>query len=112
MQRFVEGDVVDESKDLKNVSDEDVHHLAVLDTRLRNIDRHLENVLLDGNKIIPIDHGCCFPIISSKQCFIGIFWTKPRILFNVETKAVTDSIPIEILNFCNHLTFVCRRSKK
>lgn len=41
---------------------EDIQRMALQDLRMLNADRHLGNVLVDeNNRLIPIDHGLCFP---------------------------------------------------
>lgn len=40
---------------------EDRGRLAVFDTIIGNLDRHTGNYMMDGDKIISIDHGYAFP---------------------------------------------------
>eukprot|EP01063_Lacrimia_lanifica_P013547 TRINITY_DN2019_c0_g1_i1.p1 TRINITY_DN2019_c0_g1~~TRINITY_DN2019_c0_g1_i1.p1 ORF type:complete len:468 (+),score=161.60 TRINITY_DN2019_c0_g1_i1:381-1784(+) len=64
---------------------EDIHRIAILDIRLCNSDRHGGNVLVVkeeaddvAERLVPIDHGCCFPTDLSELEFEWLLWSQSK----------------------------------
>lgn len=60
VQPMVEGEEVEMSQIIANVDIEQVRDVALFDQLINNTDRHMGNVLLDGDQLVMIDHGLAF----------------------------------------------------
>nr|GEV95916.1 hypothetical protein [Tanacetum cinerariifolium] len=78
--------------DIKAFPISEVHKIAVMDLRFANADQNLGNILRvmnpDGPRLIPIDHGYCWPYTST-----DIFRTATLVL---QRQAEKGSSPFEI----------------
>ncbi|OQR94082.1 phosphatidylinositol kinase (PIK-E3) [Achlya hypogyna] len=71
---------------------DDVHAIALLDLRLVNQDRHAGNLLVqrrEGNRLVPIDHGCTLPEYDAmgEAQFAWLFWPQSRQPLSAAAKA-------------------------
>ncbi|PWA61964.1 phosphatidylinositol 4-kinase gamma 4 [Artemisia annua] len=79
---------------------DEVHKVAVLDLRFANADRHFGNILWamhpDGlPRLIPIDHGYCWPSTFEECKFDWMRWPQSKKPFSQETAAYIDSLSAE-----------------
>ncbi|KAL6877613.1 hypothetical protein ACP4OV_012828 [Aristida adscensionis] len=85
----------------------EVQKIAVLDIRLANADRHAGNILVcqdeDHLKLVPIDHGYCFPEKFEDCTFDWLYWPQAREPFGAESISYIKSLDAEkdiaLLNF-------------
>jgi len=73
-----------------------VRRIALLDMRLLNLDRNIDNLLLSQNRCIPIDHNLVLPEYFGGCFFVWMDWEEAKTPFSVEEKAYVDSIHPEI----------------
>ncbi|CAI5702732.1 unnamed protein product [Peronospora effusa] len=85
----------------KFISVEQVHHIALLDVRVFNTDRHPGNILLMGEKkpytMVPIDHGCILPswFHLSEARFDWLEYPQSRAAFSTMTMQYIDGLDVE-----------------
>lgn len=75
---------------IKQLPLKEFQDLAILDIRAHNSDRHLGNLMTDGKKIIPIDHGCICP--KAFQDRAELCWMLWPQAFTPFTEAATQEI--------------------
>jgi len=78
---------------------EDVHKIGVLDIRIMNCDRHSGNMLYckETKRLLPIDHGLCFPSASSElgnASFDWLLFPQSKEPFSSESLKMIESIDI------------------
>nr|GFA49314.1 hypothetical protein [Tanacetum cinerariifolium] len=85
--------------DIKAFPISEVHKIAVMDLRFANADRNLGNILRvmnpDGPRLIPIDHGYCWPYTFEDCRFDWMRWPQAKEPFSQETKEYIDSLDAE-----------------
>eukprot|EP01059_Diplonema_ambulator_P035500 TRINITY_DN8366_c1_g1_i1.p1 TRINITY_DN8366_c1_g1~~TRINITY_DN8366_c1_g1_i1.p1 ORF type:complete len:418 (+),score=86.86 TRINITY_DN8366_c1_g1_i1:176-1429(+) len=97
-QRFVPSDA--ESWDVMPacLPTEYIQRIAILDIRMCNSDRHGGNVLVcrgaegDVTKLVPIDHGCCFPTDLTELEFEWLLWKQSKSPFSTACKHYIASL--------------------
>lgn len=99
-----EGSLEDLSPDLFHK--DEVHKIAILDLRLLNLDRNVQNILVKikvnkktGKKVrtlIPIDHGLCIPDNLAVCSFdlAWLSWRQAEVPFSKRSLAFIESIDI------------------
>ncbi|KAL6646795.1 hypothetical protein ACP70R_015489 [Stipagrostis hirtigluma subsp. patula] len=99
LQKFVENHGSCEDMGPQIFPVKEVHKIAVLDIRLANTDRHAGNILVcqdgDKRKLVPIDHGYCFPQKFEDCTFEWLYWSQARQPFDAETIAYIKSLDVE-----------------
>ena len=83
-------------RDIKKVSVDRVHALAILDIRLLNADRHMNNALVDAEYIIhPIDHGFVLPTQVKRLRFGWTEFSQSKKQFSKESLEYIEKIDIK-----------------
>lgn len=100
LQQFVRAFGSCEDMGCANFQVEEVHKIAVLDMRLANTDRNGGNILVcrDENndiKLVPIDHGYCFPEKFEDVTFEWIYWSQAELPFSPATLEYIASLNAE-----------------
>lgn len=91
-QLFVEGIKVSDLRGpLELVPASEVRHLAILDIRTFNPDRHSSNVLYADQKLIPIDHNLILPSGLYGGHFVWQYWPQAKTHFTPLEKAYIAS---------------------
>jgi len=77
----------------------DVHNLGILDLRLFNMDRNLENILVtkqnDTYRLTPIDHSYTLPDKLDGAYFDWLYWNHTKVPFSKQNLQYIDSLDIE-----------------
>lgn len=92
LQKFVAHKCAAEDMGSSSFSLDEVQKIGILDIRLLNLDRHLNNLLVvegeNGNKLIPIDHGYVLPSYRdlSDVYFGWTYWKQCKESWTVKAK--------------------------
>jgi len=96
IQQFIPNDGESSSVGSSSFAVEDIHRIGVLDTRLFNMDRNGENMLLKRaggeHRLIPIDHAYILPPTLDGAYFDWMFWSQAKKPFSAEILAYIMSI--------------------
>lgn len=84
-QAFCEGYSIREGC-IPSLDPQSVRRIAILDIRLLNIDRHPNNFLILGTKLIPIDHHLVLPSHFGTCCFAWSDWAAAQTPFSEEER--------------------------
>lgn len=78
-------------------SPDSIRRIATLDIRLINCDRNTSNLLvIDGKKVIPIDHGLVLPEALRAAFFIWTSWQQAATPFSTKEKAYIASLDAQL----------------
>lgn len=82
----------------------DVHNIGILDLRIYNLDRNLENLLVTVQKteddkkvyrLVPIDHGSSLPPSLGDTFFEWLYWSQAKEPFSQDELNYISSIDIQ-----------------
>jgi hypothetical protein len=96
LQRFIEN-TEDQDISSSRFSIEDVHKIGILDIRLFNMDRNLENLLIESHnnpRLIPIDHTYILPPRLDFVWFEWQYWKQSKQPFSDKHLSYINSLDI------------------
>ncbi|KAJ7520057.1 hypothetical protein O6H91_20G065300 [Diphasiastrum complanatum] len=99
LQQFVNSISDCEDMGPANFPVEEVHKITVLDMRFANTDRNGGNILVckesESLKLVPIDHGYCFPETFEDCTFEWLYWPQARVPYQATTLKYIASLDAE-----------------
>eukprot|EP00891_Asterochloris_glomerata_P006752 jgi/Astpho2/6752/Aster-06767 len=95
LQHYVRSEGDCEERGCSSFPVEEVHKIAVLDIRLANTDRNAGNILVEGDRLIPIDHGMCLPSSWADVCWEWQYWRQAKVPFSKKTRDYIASLDVE-----------------
>lgn len=85
-----------EKSDISQIHAFSIRRIAILDIRLLNIDRHINNFLVENKRLIPIDHHLVLPSYFGVCHFEWSYWEESKTPFSEEEKNYIESLdPVE-----------------